>query len=286
MNELSDKQVAAMSPDALAPAAIEAKAEAVALAKAATPVSRTFVLAVFAGMFIAFGGAFFGMFLGDTTLPFGVQRVLGGLLFCLGLELVLCCGAELFTGNTLMVCAKLSGKIPWGAILKNWVVVWLGNLAGGLLAAFLLYMSNLQGMNAGAVGDSFVSLAAGKVTLDWVTLLFKAILCNVFVCLAVWIGFGARTVVDKVVGILLPIAAFVAMGFEHCVANMFFLSMGLACKAAGFGASVVNVDALTVGGMVYNLAFATIGNIIGGAVLVGVGYWLVYHKKGQDAAAK
>lgn len=286
MNELSDKQVAAMSPDALAPAAIEAKAEAVALGKVATPVSRTFVLAVFAGMFIAFGGAFFGMFLGDATLPFGVQRVLGGLLFCLGLELVLCCGAELFTGNALMVCAKLSGKISWGAILKNWVVVWLGNLAGGLLAAFMLYMSNLQGMNAGVVGDSFVNLAAGKVALDWVTLLFKAILCNVFVCLAVWIGFGARTVVDKVVGILLPIAAFVAMGFEHCVANMFFLSMGLACKAAGFGAGVANVDALTVGGMAYNLVFATIGNIIGGAVLVGVGYWLAYHKKGQDAAAK
>lgn len=279
MNELPQEQVAALSPDALAPAAIEAKAEVVAVGKAAMPTGRCFVLAVFAGMFIAFGGAFFVLLLGDTELGFAAQRILGGLCFCLGLALVLCCGAELFTGNALMVCAKLSGKVSWAAILKNWVVVWVGNLAGALLAAFLLYMSNLQGMNGGAVGDAFVSLAAGKAGLDWVTLLFKAVLCNVFVCLAVWIGFGARTIVDKVVGILLPISAFVAMGFEHCVANMFFLSMGIACKGAGFGSAVAGAEALTVGGMAYNLLFATVGNIVGGAVLVGVGYWLAYHKK-------
>ncbi len=266
------------SAEALAPAQIEAKAEALAEGKVKLPEAKCFVLAMFAGAFIAFGASFFGLCLGDPSLPFAVQRILGGVCFCLGLELVLCCGGELFTGNSLMICAAKSGRVSWTDMAKNWLLVWVGNFAGSLLVVIIMYLSGLQNMNGGAVGDAFVSIAAGKASLDWFTLTFKAILCNVFVCLAVWIGFGSKTVADKVVGIILPISAFVAMGFEHCVANMFFLTMGLGCRVAGFGAAVANVDALTLGGICYNLFFATVGNVIGGAVLVGLGYWYCYHK--------
>lgn len=277
--QLPQGQVAALTPAAPGPADIEQKAEAAAITKANLQIGKMFVLAMFAGAFIAFGAAFFVMFLGDTTLTFAAQRCLGGLCFCLGLVLVLCCGAELFTGNCLMITGVMSKKISWGGMFKNWIVVWIGNLVGAALVVFLLYMSNLQGMNGGAVGEQFVSVALGKVTLAPATLFFKGVMCNIFVCLAVWIGFAAKNVADKVIGILLPIAAFVAMGFEHCVANMFFLNMGLACKEiGGFGADLANVAALNFGGVCYNLALATLGNIVGGAIFVGLAYWYVYHK--------
>ncbi|WP_295998293.1 formate/nitrite transporter family protein [uncultured Adlercreutzia sp.] len=268
------EDLAAISPDALAPAATEAKAENVGVTKASMPGVKCFVSAMLAGAFIAFGGMYFCTFLGDPTMPFAAQRMVGGICFCLGLALVLCCGAELFTGNVLLICAKASGKISWGGVLRNWGIVWLGNLAGSLLALFIIYMTNLQGMNGGAVGEAFVSVAAAKVALDPATLFFKGIMCNILVCLAVWIGFAGKTVADKVLGILLPISAFVACGFEHCVANMFFLPMGLVLNLGGFGAA----GAITVGGIVYNLVLATAGNIVGG-LLVGLAYWFIYRKK-------
>lgn len=187
---------------------------------------------------------------------------------------MLCCGAELFTGNVLMICAKASGKIPWKGVFRNWSIVWIGNFVGSLLAMAVIYLTNLQGMNGGAVGEAFVSVAAGKVALDPVTLFFKAIMCNVLVCLAVWIGFSGKTVADKVLGLLLPISAFVACGFEHCVANMFFLPMGLVLNSVGFGAA----GAITLGGVAYNLVLATLGNIAGG-LIVGLAYWFIYRKK-------
>ena len=141
------EDLAIVSPDALAPAATEAKAENVGVTKAAMPGAKCFVSAMLAGAFIGFGGMYFCTFLGDTTMAFGVQRLVGGLCFCLGLCLVLCCGAELFTGNVLMVCAKASKKITFGGLFRNWGIVWVGNLAGSLLAMFIIFMSNLQGMN-------------------------------------------------------------------------------------------------------------------------------------------
>ena len=282
--QLSPDQVAALSPSALAPAQIEEKVESAAVAKAGMDRARCFVLAMFAGAFIGMGGAFFGLVTADATLPFAATRVLGGFCFCLGLQLILCCGAELFTGNALMVCGLLSKKVTLGGVLANWGLVWLGNLAGSVLVALLLFLANLQGMNGGAAGDAFVSLAAGKATLGWTTVFFKGIMCNVLVCLAVWIGFGTKSVADKLLGIVLPITAFVAMGFEHCVANMFFFSMGLLCKSAGFAAGSV-ADSLTAGGVACNLVFSTLGNVIGGALLVGLGYWFAYHKRDTAGAA-
>ncbi|MBM6779080.1 formate/nitrite transporter family protein [Collinsella tanakaei] len=266
--------------ECLAPAQIEAKVEAAAITKAALPAGKMFVLAMLAGAFIAFGGLYFTVFLSDTALSWGPQRVVGGLVFCIGLVLVLVCGAELFTGNSLMVCALASGKIDVRGLLRNWVIVWLGNFAGALIVTAIVFFARIYQMNGEAVAATMVSIAAGKVTPDAVTLFFRGILCNVFVCLAVWIGFAGKTVTDKVVGILLPISGFVACGFEHCVANMYFLPMGAAMVANGYGADIAGAASLNVAGIFYNLAFVTLGNIVGGAVLVALAYWFVYHRKG------
>lgn len=276
---MADKKAEYPAPDCLAPAAIEAKTEAAGVTKANLPIAKAFVLAMFAGAFIAFGGLFFTVFLSDSTLTWGPQRIVGGLCFCLGLVLVLVCGAELFTGNSLMVCALKSGKISFSQMLSRWVVVWLGNFVGSLLIVFLVYMAGIYKLNGEAVAASMVSIAAGKVTPDWITIFFRGILCNIFVCLAVWIGTAGKTVVDKVVGILLPISAFVACGFEHCVANMYFLPMGAVMHACGYGADVAGADALNAAGIAFNLSAATLGNIVGGALLIALGYWFVYAKK-------
>lgn len=270
-----------VSPECLTPAQIEAKAEDAAVAKVRLGSARAFVLAMFAGAFIAFGGLFFTVFLSDTTLSWGPQRVVGGLCFCLGLVLVLLCGAELFTGNALMVCALRSHRISASELARNWAIVWLGNFAGALAVAVLVFFAGIYKLNGEAVATSMVSVAAGKVTPDWATLLFRGVLCNVFVCLAVWIGFAGKTVVDKVVGILLPISAFVACGFEHCVANMYFLPMGALMVASGYGADVAGASSLGIAGILYNLSAATLGNIVGGALIVALGYWFVYRRTGE-----
>ena len=267
------------APDCLVPAAIEAKTEAAGVTKANLPVAKAFLLAMFAGAFIAFGGLFFTVFLSDVTLGWGAQRVVGGLCFCLGLVLVLICGAELFTGNSLMVCALKSKKITLAQMLKAWAVVWIGNFVGALFVVFLIYMAAIYKLNGEAVANTMVSVAAGKVSIGAVTIFFRGILCNIFVCLAVWIGTAGKTVVDKVVGILLPIAAFVACGFEHCVANMYFLPMGILMHACGYGADVAGADALNAAGLALNLSVATLGNIVGGAAIVALGYWFIYANK-------
>ncbi len=272
---MDQSDVKALRPDALGPAEIEAKAETLAVGKAGMAGAKCFVLAMLAGAFIAFGATYFLVFLGDSAVPFAAQRLVGGICFSLGLVLVLCCGAELFTGNMLMVTGLASKKIKLGGLVRNWVIVWLGNLVGSLIVVALIYWCGVGAMNGGAVGNAMVSVAVGKVTPDWLVLMAKGVMCNVMVCLAVWIGFSARTVVDKVLGIMLPISFFVAAGFEHCVANMFFLPTGLLMKSAGFGAAVANAGALDVTAILYNLSAATVGNIIGG-VLVGLAYWFVY----------
>lgn len=264
------------TPDCLAPAAIEAKTEAAGVAKANLPAPKAFLLAMFAGAFIAFGGLFFTVFLSDASLGWGAQRFVGGLAFCLGLVLVLICGAELFTGNSLMVCALKSKKITFVQMLKAWAIVWIGNFVGALFVVFLIYMAAIYKLNGEAVANTMVSVAAGKVSIDAVTIFFRGILCNIFVCLAVWIGTAGKTVVDKVVGILLPIAAFVACGFEHCVANMYFLPMGILMHSCGYGADVAGADALNAAGLALNLSVATLGNIVGGTLIVALGYWFIY----------
>lgn len=239
------EDLAAVSPDALAPAATEAKAENIGVTKAAMPGAKCFVSAMLAGAFIGFGGMYFCTFLGDTTMAFGVQRLVGGLCFCLGLCLVLCCGASCSRATCSWCARRRRKRSPSAACSATGALYGVGQPRGSLLAMFIIFMSNLQGMNGGAVGEAFVSVAAGKVSLAPEVLFFKAILCNILVCLAVWIGFSSKTTADKVLGILLPISAFVACGFEHCVANMFFLPMGLVLNGLGFGAA----GAVTLGAL-------------------------------------
>ncbi len=276
---LTQDEMRTVRSEALSPAETEAKAETTAINKSVMHPGRCFVSAILAGAFIAFGGMYFCVVLGDASMPFLVQRVVGGLVFCCGLVLVLCCGAELFTGNILMICGTASRKIGWGALFKNWVIVWIGNFVGALIAVAIIFMASVYTMNDGGVGEAMVSVAASKVSPDWITLFFKGIMCNILVCLAVWIGFASRTIADKVIGILLPISAFVACGFEHCVANMFFLPTGFLLNMLGIGAA----NAVTLGGVFYNISAATLGNIVGG-LAVGLAYWYIYHvrKKPQD----
>ena len=174
-------EIQTLRPDALSPAEIAEKAEKVGEAKAAMPKAKCFASAMLAGAFIAFGALYFCVFLGDPSMPFAVQRAVGGLCFCLGLVLVLCCGAELFTGNVLLVCAKASGRIGWRSLFGNWLLVWLGNLAGALVALALVHFANVAAMNGGAVGEAFVSVAAGTVAPDWTTLFFTGVMCNILV---------------------------------------------------------------------------------------------------------
>jgi formate/nitrite transporter len=278
---MDEKTAAAIKPDVLTPAETEQKLEAIGVAKASMPLIRAVTLGILAGIFIGMGGMMLGLVLGDSTIPFIAQRLLGGLGFCIGLILVLLAGAELFTGNNLIIAAVLSGKVSWGAYIKNLIIIWLANLVGSLIAVAVVFLANTGAMNTGAVGDAFITLAATKATTEPVTLFFKAILCNLLVCLAVWMSFAGRTFVDKFLAILFPVTAFVAVGAEHSVANMFFLPMGYVLKltdsAVGEKALAV-VDKIDLGGMAYNLGVVTIGNIVGGALLVGALYWIAYHK--------
>ncbi len=274
--QLEELKAILPKPDQLTPAQIEQKAEDLGVTKTSMSFRQSFMLAIMAGAFISMGAMFFLLVVGDTGLPFAVQRVLGGCLFSLGLLLVVVCGSELFTGNTMIVMTAASKRITWPAVLKNWVVVFFGNFVGALIMVGVVYLANFQGMNNGAVGSTIVSVAAGKMTPDWLTLFAKGIMCNFLVCLAVWISYGAKSVVDKMLGIMLPIAAFVACGFEHCVANMFFLPFGILLASLGLGdASVVNW-----GGALWNWSATVPGNIVGGALFVGMAYWVAYHRKG------
>lgn len=272
--DITNAQIAALRPDALSPAEIEQKAESLATGKATMAASKLFLLAVMAGAFIACGATLFTLVQGDTQLPFAVKRVFGAFCFSLGLMLVVCCGAELFTGNCLMVCGLGSKKINIKGLLRNWCLVWLGNFAGSLIIAALVFGSNMASMNGGEVGAAMVSIAAGKVSPDALTLFCKGIMCNFLVCLAVWMSFGARTMADKLLCVIMPITAFVACGFEHSVANMFFLFEGLFAQMAGFGAG-----GIVLSGIFYNIGVVTLANIVGGALMVGVSYWFAYAKR-------
>ena len=247
----------------------------VGTAKANLPVPTMFALAVLAGAFIALGALFFTVTVttgGAAPPAFGLVRLAGGITFSLGLILVVVGGAELFTGNNLIAMAWASGEVTTRQVLRNWGWVYLGNLIGAIGTALLVWLAGVQTLGDGAVGETMVRIARAKVSLDPLSALARGILCNVLVCLAVWLCMGARSVADKILAIIFPISAFVACGFEHSVANMYFLPVGMLLTAAG--------DApIAVGGAVGNLVFVTIGNILGGTVLVALVYWSVYLRR-------
>jgi formate/nitrite transporter len=272
------------SIDALLPPDMARACEAAGAAKAGRDAITLVALGVLAGAFVALGAMFATIALtGAAEMPWGVARILAGLVFSLGLILVIVGGAELFTGDSLMVVACASRRIAVGALLRAWTLVYVGNIAGALGTAALVFLARQYGFGGGAVGETALAIAAAKTALPTVQLFFLAVLCNVLVCLAVWMSFGARSTTDKVMVIVPPVAAFVAAGFEHSIANVYLLPYGLAIKAwAGpefwsvIGKTAAAYPDLALGGVLHNIVVATVGNLVGGSLMVGAVYWFVY----------
>jgi len=269
------------SVDAYSPKEIAARIENVGISKSTNDPLRVFALAMLAGAFIAFGAVFYTLVTHDSGgVAAGLMRLVGGLAFCLGLILVVVAGAELFTGNNLIVMAYVDDKVSLKQLLSNWTIVFIGNFIGAVGILLLIYLSGHWQIGGGAVGEKVLAIANAKVNLSWMEAFTRGILCNILVCLAVWLCFAGRTVVDKVLAILFPITAFVAMGFEHSVANMYFIPAGLLAKQQPELLQLVgnlNLENLTVANFLFaNLLPVTLGNIIGGSVFVGLFYWFIY----------
>ena len=269
--------------DAYVPAEMAKRAEASAIRKANRDFISAFFLAVQAGSFIAFAAAFFTSVIHDSSLGVGLTKLIGGMVFSLGLILVIIAGADLFTGDTLMVMGCFSGKIKVRQMLRGWVFVFLGNLVGSLAIVMLIFLSGHWMGNSGAIGAKALAIANGKVNLTFIQAFTSGMLCNILVCLAIWLCYSCRSVTDKILAISLPITGFVAMGFEHSIANMYFIPAGLVLKhnpkIVGLlhGADLSNLT--TQGFLLNNLLPVTIGNMVGGAIFVGTVYWILYLRK-------
>ncbi|MFZ9483438.1 MAG: formate/nitrite transporter family protein [Ilumatobacteraceae bacterium] len=259
--------------DALLPPDMAAKVEAVGVTKAGLPLARMIPLGILAGAFIGLGAHFSTVITADTALSPGISRLLGGLVFSLGLVLVVVSGAELFTGNTLIVVATVDRKVRVRALLRNWVVVYGSNFVGAAATALLVHASGRLDAGDGSVGARAIAIAEAKSGLTFGNAIASGILANALVCLAVWMTLSARSLVDKVVVIVPPITAFVAAGFEHSVANMYFFPVALFHGAPDGSSATWSAFLLD------NLVPVTLGNIVGGAVLVGLVYWFVYLRR-------
>ena len=264
--------------DCYSPREIAERVENVGVTKANLPLLSQVALGVLAGGFIGLGAMFFMLVVSDATLSFAVARVLGGVAFSLGLILVVVAGAELFTGNNLLVMATVAGRIPPTRFLQNLAVIYLANFVGAMGLAALVALSDHGLMGNSAVGRTAVSIAAAKCALPFGEAFFKGVLCNILVCLAVWLAMAGRTVIDKIPAIVFPITAFVACGFEHSVANMYFIPLGIFLRESVATHSPTDLNALTWLGLVRNLLPVTLGNLVGGAGMVGLVYWVIYRR--------
>ena len=268
--------------DAFSPKEIAARVETVGVAKARLPLLSMLMLSVMAGAFIGLGALYFVLIKSDPSMGFAARQVLGGVAFSLGLILVVVAGAELFTGNNLLAMAWADRKIATLNLLRNWAVVCVGNFIGAVGLALLVFLSRHPEMNNGLIAEEYIKIAAAKVALPFWTAFFKGVLCNVLVCMAVWMAFAGRSVVDKAVAIIFPISAFVAAGFEHSVANMYLIPLAMLLQA--FDNSGATANAITWAGLVGNLVPVILGNIIGGSVLVGLVYHVIYRRgPGREA---
>jgi formate transporter len=265
-----------MTPfDAFTPQQITLQIESAGVRKAQLPALQTLMLGALAGAFIAFGAMLFTVVVTGSELGYGPTRQLGGLAFSMGLILVVIGGAELFTGNNLIVMAWADRRIGTLALLRNWTLVYVSNFLGAAACVAMMYFTGLLAPDAGEVALTAANIASAKLTLSWSEAFMRGVLCNALVCLAVWQSVAARRVAGKILAIVLPIAAFVALGFEHCVANMYLIPMGM--LAAGQG-----IDA---GAVVTNLVPVTLGNIVGGAVFVALVYWIIYGRTNANTPA-
>lgn len=275
--------------DSLLPAEMARRAEDIGVAKSSMEFGRLFVLAVLAGAFIGFGAVLATTAAAGSAgvLPFGVARVLSGFVFSLGLVMVVIGGAELFTGNNLIVMAWANRRVSTPRILRNWAIVFVGNFVGAFGLAVLVFLSGQHLFGGGSVGAQALAIASAKSNLGFTEAIALGILCNILVCLAVWMSYSGRTTADKVIAVVPPVTAFVACGFEHSIANMYFIPAGMLIK--WFGPEAIIVESVRLGAdpglitmqsfLVGNLLPVTIGNVIGGALFVGIVYWFVYLRK-------
>jgi formate transporter FocA len=288
--DTSESKIFIPSFDALIPPEMAARAEKIGVQKATIGWRNTLALGILAGGFISMGAVFSTSVTAGAAgqLPFGITRLLGGLVFCLGLILVVVAGAELFTGNNLIIMAWANRRIRFSQLLRNWTLVYFGNLIGALATVVLMYFTFQYTFGNGAVGLNVLNTAKTKCELGFVQALALGIACNALVCMAVWLCFSARTTTDKILSIIFPITGFVAAGFEHSVANMYFIPMGLFVKSGAgetfwntIGKNASDYATLTWGKFIFsNLVPVTIGNIIGGTGMVGLVYWFIYLRKG------
>jgi formate transporter len=277
--------------DGLLPPAMARRAEDIGTAKAAMPIERLVALSVLGGAFIALGAIFSTVVTAGGGVAPGVSRLLGGLVFSLGLLLVVIGGAELFTGNMLLVMAAASRRIRLRSLLRNWAIVYVGNFVGAAMTAVAVVLADHYQLDGGAIGVRELDIASAKTALGTREAIVLGIFANALVCLAVWLSFSARTTTDRAVAVIPPVAAFVAASFEHSIANMYFVPVGLLVKAwappsfwVDAGVSASDYDGLTWGRFVSgNLLPVTIGNVIGGGLLVGLVYWFVYLRRDVTA---
>jgi formate transporter len=275
--------------DSLLPPEMALQAELIGVSKVNMSLSKTLVLAMLAGAFIAFGSIFFTTVTAGSTMSYGITRLFGGFSFSLGLVLVIVGGAELFTGNNLIIMAWANKKISTSQIFKNWVLVYLGNMIGALFIVFLMFFSKQYSFASGTVGINVLNIAKTKCELGFVQAILLGILCNILVCLAVWLCFSSRSIAGKIASIVFPITAFVACGFEHSIANMYFIPEAILVLNYGdlkfltlVHQSALHYESISWSNYLYNnLLPVTIGNIIGGAVLVGLVYWFVFLRKSE-----
>jgi formate transporter len=275
-----------VSIDAYAPDEIARRVEEVGVAKARRPWPANAMLGVLGGAFIALGCLWFTLVASDAALSFAATRVLGGFVFSLGLVLVVVAGAELFTGNNLLAMAWADGRITSRELLGTWALVFAANAVGAIGMAALAVLSGYVDMNAGAVARAAVRIAAAKASLPFATAFFAGILCNVLVCLAVWLAMAGRSVADKIAGIVLPVAAFVGAGFEHSVANMYFLPLGIYLRDHVDTTGIPGIENLDWSACVQNLVPVTLGNIVGGSGFVALVYFVIYRLVPRMAEAR
>jgi formate/nitrite transporter len=283
--------------DALLPPEMATRAEYLGVRKAEMPFLKMFMLSVLAGAFISLGAIFAttvgaggmtvasadGTVAFNTGLPYGVTRLLMGFVFSLGLILVVVGGAELFTGNNLIVMAWANGKVTGSGLLRNWAIVYLGNFFGSIGTVILMFLTKQYTFGANSVGITALKIGVTKVEFTFLQAIALGILCNALVCLAVWLTYSARSTLDKILAIIFPITAFVAAGFEHSIANMYFIPYALFIKdfdpdfVSTVGDKVAHLDLLTWQAFLFNnLIPVTIGNIIGGTILVAAVYWAIF----------
>jgi formate transporter len=267
--------------DAFTPAQVAQKVKTLGVSKAETPLLPLLVLGLMAGAFISFGAMYYTVVMTHPSEAYGAAKMLGGIAFSLGFILVVIAGAELFTGNNLIVMAWARRKVSTSRLLSNWTLVYIANALGALISVYLVYRSGFLTEAHHAVGATALNIGLAKASLPTSEAFVRGLFCNALVCLASWMVYASRSVTDKVFAVIFPISAFVAMGFEHCIANMFMIPLAMlaAQDPAIIAASGLSVDALaplSSSGLIDNIIPVTLGNILGGSVMVAMAYYIVY----------